>query len=239
MNTTKSLTLGAAMLALLTGGLRADVTGKITLKGTPANADKPIKATDPKCKHDKPDFKTENWKTGAAGELAEVVVWIEGGTAAPAATMPVIDQVGCQYVPHVTAISKGTTVTIQNTDVTLHNVHGVEWHGKGAPTQLFNFAQIHMSGPPSAKNQKFDKPAVIKLVCDVHPWMNAWLVVLDSPWFGVSAEDGTVKIAGVADGEYTVKAWHSQFATPLEQKVKVAGGAATVNFEFDAANVGK
>jgi hypothetical protein len=58
--------------------------------------------------------------------------------------------------------------------------------------------------------------------------------VLDSPWFTVTGADGAIKITGVADGEYTVKAWHGQFSAPLEQKVKIAGGSATVNFEFDA-----
>lgn len=241
MNTSKSITLGAAMLALLTLGVRADVAGKITLKGTPANPDKPIKsAADPKCKHNNPDFKTENWKVGAAGELADVVVWVEGGTAAPAATKPVIDQVGCQYLPHVSAITKGTAVIFQNTDATLHNIHAVEWHGKTQrPNELFNFPQIHFAGPPKQDEKKFEKAGTVKLECNVHPWMGAWLVVLDSPWFAVSGADGTVKITGVADGEYTVKAWHSQFNTPLEQKVKVAGGTATVSFEFDAANAGK
>ena len=239
MNISKSLFSSVAVAAFLTASVHADVTGKVILKGTPANPDKPIKATDARCKHDKPDFKTENWKIGAAGELAEVVVWIEGGAAKPLEQKPLIDQVGCQYVPHVIAVPKGSTVTIQSSDATLHNVHAVEWRGKTSPTQLFNFAQITAAGKPKQDDKKFDKASVVKLVCDVHPWMNAWVVVVDSPWFAVSGADGAVKITGVADGEYTVKAWHSQFNTNLVQKVKVTGGSATVNFEFDAANVGK
>src|SRR5438105_3878742 len=119
--------VSAILLSAVALTARADVTGKATLKGAPTNPDTVIRTgADPKCKHTD-EFKTENWKVAADGAFADVVVSIDkpGGGGEPAKA--VVDQQGCRYIPHVVAISKGSTVTFKNSDPTLHNVHGLEW----------------------------------------------------------------------------------------------------------------
>ena len=212
--------------------LQSRVTGKVTLTGTPAKGDVPINAAaDPKCQHGA-GFKTEHWKIGPNGELGDVVISVTNApVGAPSASKAVITQKGCRYLPHVTALQKGQTITVVNADDTLHNIHAIGDAGKGK--SLFNFGQ-------PIKDMKTDKTmkeaGVIKLKCDVHPWMLSYLVVLDTPYFAVSGEDGTFTLpAGLPDGEYTIQAWHSRFAQPLTQTVKVTGGNAEGNFTFDAS----
>jgi len=220
------------MVLVLAFNAQAAVTGKVTLAGKPAKGDVPVNAAaDPKCQHGE-GLKTEHWKIGPGGELADVVVSVTNAPAGAAASeKPVITQKGCQYLPHVSAIQKGQTVTIMNEDDTLHNVHGLADAGKGK--SLFNLGQP-IKGMKTDK--KFDEVGVVKLKCDVHPWMLSYLAVVDTPYFAVSKADGTFSLpAGLPDGEYTVQAWHSRFAQPLTQTVKVAGGNAEVNFNFDAA----
>ena len=85
----------------------------------------------------------------------------------------------------------------------------------------------------------FDKTEIpVRAKCDVHPWMQCWVMVLSSPCFGVTALDGTFKLRSsgeLADGDYKIDAWHPRFADVLEQTVHVKNGAAKVNFQFDGA----
>lgn len=213
----------------------AAVTGKVTLTGKPAKGDVTINAAaDPKCAHGDV-LKTEHWKIGPNGELADVVVSVTNApVGAAAGEKPVITQKGCKYLPHVTALQKGQTVVIMNEDDTLHNVHGVSDAGKGK--SIFNFGQP-IKGMKTDK--KFDAAGVVKLKCDVHPWMLSYVAIVDTPYFAVTKEDGTFSLpAGLPDGEYTAQAWHNRFAQPVTATVKVSGGNAEVNFNFDAAQAG-
>jgi plastocyanin len=209
---------------------QADVTGKVTLDGKPARGNVKINtAADPSCYHEKPIY-TKHWVVGPLGELANAVISIEApSSGAPSSAKPLIDQKGCAYAPYVTAIQKGQSVAIQNSDATLHNVHGKADAGKGK--SIFNFGQP-VQGMKSDK--KFDKAGVYKLKCDVHPWMASYVVVSENPYHAVSGKDGTFAIKDVPDGEYTVKVWHSRFKEPLTEKVTVKDGNADLSFTFDA-----
>jgi hypothetical protein len=77
-----------------------------------------------------------------------------------------------------------------------------------------------------------EEGVMVPIRCDVHPWMRAHAGVLSHPYFAVSAADGSYKIAGLVDGEYTVAVWHEKLG-PQEQKVKVAGATpAALDFEL-------
>jgi len=209
----------------------ADVTGKVTLNGTPSRGNIKINtAADPSCHHDKPLY-TKHWVIGPGGELANAVISIAAPTSgAPSSDKPLINQKGCEYSPYVTAIQKGQSVVLQNSDPTLHNVHVKADAGKGK--SIFNFGQP-VKGMKTDK--KFDTPGVYKLKCDVHPWMASYLVVSENPYHAISGEDGTFAIKNVPDGEYTVTVWHSRFKESLTEKVTVTGGNADLSFAFNVS----
>ena len=130
------------------------------------------------------------------------------------------------YTPHVLALMVGQSLAIRNDDPFLHNVHSLAQTNPG-----FNFAQPNKD--PGKEVDPPKVPEVIKVKCDVHPWMSEWIVVLDNPFFSVTNEDGKFSIKGLPDGDYTLQAWQEKYGTQ-EQKVTVKDGKAEVNFTFKA-----
>lgn len=228
------------LLGLLTfSTLRADVTGTVTIQGTPNSQDETFYARANNC-GESPNRKTENWKIGPKGELADVIVWIDApkfNANAPAAKPPtiVIRQIGCRYIPHVTAVQAGVPFTIINGDRTLHNIHARESNGPGKPAgaDVFNFGQVTQG---QSDNRTFDEAGLYTLQCEVHSWMQCWVMALASPVFTTTPADGTFSLplsGQLVDGDYKISAWHPKFAQPLEQTLHVKNGTAVINFQFD------
>ncbi len=209
-----------------TGG----ITGKATLSGTrPAEA--PIKFdADPKCKTmHSAGVTTRHYVVDGSGNLANVFVYVKeglGGKKFPAPSSAVIlDQQACLYQPYVLGVQTGQTLTIQNSDDTSHNVHAL---GKNNPE--FNVGQP-VKGVKMDK--QFSKPEVfVKLKCDIHPWMYAYVGVVEHPFFAVTGTDGSFKIAGIPDGDYTIAAMHPKTGEKTA-KVKIAGGEVKTDFIFE------
>jgi plastocyanin len=234
-----SKSLWITALALSAGMCSASfgqVTGKVTLKGkAPEMAEIAGIKNAPDCAkmHKDPVFE-ETVITGDKGELANVVVSVkvpEGKDLGTTPTTPVmIDQKGCVYSPHVVAVAVGQPVTVKNSDSTLHNVHSL-----AIDNPAFNFGQPTVG---QKKIEPFKTEENFKIKCDVHPWMACWVRVVNNPYFAVTSSDdkaiGTYSIdaKGLPDGEYTFVAWHEKYGTQ-EQKGKVAGGKAVVDFTFD------
>jgi len=133
-------------------------------------------------------------------------VILVGGVARgkqPAADV-LLDSSRCLFVPHVSATTPGERARVKNTDPLVHNPHGL----LGKPT-VFNLAL--------PRDQMIDitrrltQPGVVRVVCDVHPHMAAWLVVHDSPYFAVTDERGGFRIEGLPPGSYKVTMWHEGF----------------------------
>jgi hypothetical protein len=208
-----------------TGG--ATISGTVKLTGTPPEMALTKRQADPYCA--KTPMKEEEVVVGAGGGLKNVVVRITSGLSghydAPAASATV-DQSACMYRPRVQGIVLGQPLLVKNSDGTLHNIHGY----KGAST-LFNRAQL--PGQPPMPTQLNAADQIVKLKCDVHPWMTAYVLVSAHPFFAVTGDDGSFKITGVPAGSYTVEAWHERYGTKTAQ-VTVGDKPAQASFQFEA-----
>jgi hypothetical protein len=212
----------------------ADVTGKITLKGTPPAAPSidAIK-TDPNCGK----FYTEVPKmkffvVGAGGELADAVVTLKGdglaGKSTGESAAPVLlDQVKCEYVPYVTAVQTKQKISVRNSDPVMHNVHpipSVSGNKEANKAQMPKAADIDFV---------FEKPEdFLKFKCDVHSWMFSYITVVDHPYFAVSGKDGTFTIKNVPDGKYTLEAVHRK-GGKASKEIEVKGGNVTQDLTIE------
>ena len=203
------------------------ITGTVKLTGTPPEMALTKRQADPYCA--KTPMKEEEVVVGLGGGLKNVLVrltkGVTGAYPAPAGG-GTVDQTACMYRPRVQGIVLGQPLVIKNSDQTLHNIHGY----KGAST-LFNQAEI--PGLPPMTKQLNDPDQIVKLKCDVHPWMTAYVLVSSHPFFAVTGDDGTFKITGVPAGSYTVEAWHERYGAKTAQ-VTVADKPAEASFQFEA-----
>ena len=171
----------------------------------------------------------EKWVFGRNGDddtFANVLVYVskglEGRTFDPPKEPVVLDQVGCTYVPHVTAVMVGQTLEIRNSDATLHNVLCNPF--KNRP---FNDGMPVKGG----KIEKvFSRPEFkIDLRCVLHPWMLAYVHVMEHPYYAITTSDGSFEIKGLPPGDYELSVKHesSRFAAePATLAVKVVAGAS-------------
>jgi plastocyanin len=211
----------------------ADIIGVITFKGTPP-AEKEITPLedDPICgplHTEKPT--THFYVVGSKGELADVIVSLKGVTGKStggSATPAVLDQKGCLYVPTILAVQTGQKIIVKNSDPCIHNVHAT-------PTGAGN-DEHHDAQMPGGKDLTYTFPQpemFLRFKCDVHPWMFAWVSVIDSPYFSVSDKDGKFVIKNVPPGKYTVEAAHRKLGAQT-QDIEVKDTDTTVNFTFEA-----
>lgn len=213
----------------------ADITGLITLTGTPP-AEVPITPlmNDPTCGPlHKETPTTHFYVVGANGEFADVVVSLKDGaggaitgqSTGASASPVVLDQKGCLYTPQILAIQTGQNLTVKNSDPCVHNVHTTS----KAENKEHN--DVQMPGGADL-TYTFDKPEMfMKFQCDVHPWMFAWVSIFDNPYFAISGADGKFVIKNVPPGKYTVVADHRKLGEQT-QTVEVADKDVTVNFTF-------
>jgi plastocyanin len=222
-----------AMLAVGPAATAADLTGTVVFKGVPPSEKEitPI-LDDPNCS---PGYTkaplTRFYVVGAKGELADVVVSLKGaaGPAAGAGAPPVvIDQKGCLYLPTIVAVQTGQKIVVKNSDACVHNVHS-------KPTAAGNPESNDVQMPGGADlTYTFANPEpFLKFQCDVHPWMFAWVTVLDSPYFCVSGTNGSFVIKNVPPGKYTVQAAHRKLGVQT-QEIEVGATGASAQFTFES-----
>jgi hypothetical protein len=205
-----------------------DLTGRVVLKGTPKPEITVDMVADPKCGalHTTP-VTTRHYVTSAAGGLANVLVFVKSGLEKKEWPMPtekaLLDQKGCEYMPYVMGVRAGQTLSIKNSDPTLHNVHSTP---RVAANKGFNFAQPIQG---MVTDRSFAAPEVaVRFKCDVHPWMFAYVGVFDHPFFAVTDTNGNFKISGLPNGKYTIEAYHvkTHGTNPgLLQEITVDGDA--------------
>jgi plastocyanin len=147
---------------------------------------------------------------------AEMVVSLEapGLQVTPPKTPVRIDQRGFRFVPHVTAVVTGTTVRFLNNDPEQHNVY--------SPEGRYNLGTWL---PGETRDHTFTRAGEYTQLCNVHPDMLAFVVVLDTPYFAVTDATGAFSIAGVPAGAYRLVVW-SEKLDGLERTITVEAGKA-------------
>ena len=207
------------------------VTIKAPFTGQAPAVEKIKADADPKCKLLHPDGITpDEVVVNSNGTLKNVFVYVKEGLTGKTFEAPKtpisFDQLGCQYNPKVFGIQVNQPLEIINSDDTLHNVHALP----------ANSAQFNLGMPIKGMKMKktFTKPEVmVKIKCEVHPWMRAYVGVVDSPYYGVTSDDGSIQIKDLPAGEYTLEAWHEKYGIQT-QKVTVTGQDQEVIFQFKA-----
>jgi plastocyanin len=156
---------------------------------------------------------------------ADAIVYVDkiaGKTFPPPAAHAKIDQKNMQFTPHVLAIVAGTTVDFLNSDAVLHNVFSPD-----ACADHFNLGTWPQG---QSKSFTFKKECFAALLCKVHSEMEGFVAVMPTPYFAVTAADGSYHIKDVPDGTYTVKVWHPKLKAAT--KSVAVKGATEADFEI-------
>ena len=136
---------------------------------------------------------------------------------------PLVDQTKMTFVPHVTVVQVGTTVEFLNSDPVGHNVY---WPSISGNKKLAHNLGTWPKG--DKKSFQFNDVGVAGLLCNVHPEMNGYVVVVPTPYFAQTDKNGNYEIKNVPPGKYTLKTW-SEDGKVTTQAVEVTGSGATAD----------
>jgi plastocyanin len=151
---------------------------------------------------------SEDLIVGVNRGIRWAVVSLQSPPAGPRPDPPAkpvqMDQQQCVYIPRVVVVPAGGTVEFLNTDRLLHNLHSAS-----SENPTFNRTQPKGRTIPVV----FKKPEIVRIDCDLHTWMRAWVVVADHPFFAVTGPQGEFVLDNVPPGKYTLKVWHETLGT--------------------------
>jgi plastocyanin len=136
-----------------------------------------------------------------------------------------IEQRGTEFIPYLTVVQTDTAIDFPNHDTTRHHVYSF------SPPKRFEIKLY--AGKPS-QPIVFDRPGVVVLGCNIHDWMEAYVLVVDSPYFAKTGADGRAAIAGVPPGRYRLRLWHPrQNAEAAASEIEVGAAPARLNLALD------
>ncbi|MBP7581638.1 methylamine utilization protein [Vogesella sp. XCS3] len=130
-----------------------------------------------------------------------------------------IEQMDKTFIPYVSVVQAGTAVSFPNKDTVRHHVYSFS-----AP-KVFDLKLY--SGTPS-QPVVFDKPGLVALGCNIHDWMLAYVLVVETPWFAVSKDRGNAVVENVPAGDYNMLIWHPRMKEEMMQQIKVGAAAQAV-----------
>jgi plastocyanin len=206
------------------------ISGTVYLEGPPPVFPAINMQSEPGCvKANAPDASAPYVLVGTNGALANVVVYVDDGLNhyrfRPPRTPVVLDQKGCMYAPRIVALMTNQTLEIHNSDATIHNVHAM-------PKINREWNKAERSGGVALQTS-FPRPELaIPFMCNVHPWMRAFVFVFDHPYFSVTSSDGRFALKNLPPGSYTVEAWQEKLGTQSQVVAIGPRESREVSFRF-------
>ena len=134
----------------------------------------------------------------------------------------IIDQIDKEFYPYVSAVQVGTQASFPNNDKIRHHVYSF------SPAKTFELP-LYPPGKGVEQSVVFDQPGVVVLGCNIHDWMKAYVLVVETPFFAKTDQNGSASITDLGPGEYEVKVWHPRIQKSSEaqkQAVTIAQGSS-------------
>ena len=208
------------------------ITGKVLLGGAKVESQFFTISKNPEvCGH---GSRTVEWVRANGEALLDTVVYLEkvteGKPFEASSKNIVMDQKGCRFLPFIQVMINGGQLEAKNSDPVLHNIHTYELIKKARRT-VMNVSQPDRSNVVD-KKVKLRKGVAMKIECDAHDFMHAWVFVARNPYYALVDDNGAFTITGVPPGKYVIKAWHGRLG---EQETTVdvgAGGTFEANFSY-------
>jgi plastocyanin len=161
-----------------------------------------------------------------ANDLSDVVVWVEGPRVPAEPTTARVDMKGKTFVPHVTVVPLGGSVSFPNQDRILHNAFSLSAE---------NRFDLDLYKSPQSREWKPRAAGVVRVYCNIHPQMSAVVLVRDNPFWARVSADGRFAIPGVPAGLWTVKAWHERSGELARRVTVPAEGDVPLDLTLDAS----
>jgi hypothetical protein len=176
----------------------------------------------------------ESVAIGDNAALANVVVYVEGGFSKYRFDSPrdpaVFEQKDCRYAPRIVALMTNQPLLIRNEDTTIHNVHAM-------PKKNGEWSKAQRAGG-AALQTSFSRPELaIPLMCNVHPWMKAFVFVFDNPYYSVTTREGRFALRNLPPGTYAIQAWQERFGTQSQTVTVGPRESKTISFWFKSDQV--
>lgn len=210
--------------------IAGSVAGKVIFEGKKPGPNKVDMDLEPVCANlHQRSVIDKNVIVNSNGTLANVFIYIkqglEGKKFEPPSDPVVIDQKGCWFYPRVLGIQVGQNLKVMNSDPLTHNVH---------PLAQINLEWNQSQSPGATPlTRRFAEPeTMIRVKCNIHPWMHAWIGSVAHPYFAVTGEDGSFLLRNVPPGTYTVEAWQEKFGRQEQQITLAPSGKGEIIFKF-------
>src|SRR3954453_12902178 len=163
--------------------------------------------------------------TDGGRPVRDAVLFVESLRTAPVEHRAVLDQYNRTFVPHVLVVQLGTLIEFPNHDTVFHNVFSYR-EGKRFDLGLYPVGATRL--------QKFDQPGLVRIFCNIHSNMSAFLWVVENPYFAKTDKAGHFRLTGVPSGQRSIRIWHERLGTRRLSVAIPREGTATLDVSMDA-----